>query len=1440
MRIIYLFTGVLLIIFNQGLLSQVNMSSNGSHSQLFDGLPTSGSATWTDNSTIANWYSQRTGTGTTVVADAGTGTGGNLYSYGTGTVAERALGALGSGNATAGSFAHGVLLRNTSGAPITDIKVTYTLEQWRNSAAAAQTITFWYKTSSSPISSLTPNNNTGWTQVSGLSLSSPITGGTAGALDGNASANRVTASSVSIPSLNLSNNDYIMLKWEDPDNTGNDHGLSIDDVSISWTISSSCTPPTTPPSGFSATNIMNTSMNVNWSGNGNGDSVIVVARQGSDVTTNPSNGVFYNSNAAFGSGSQIGTGNYVVYRGTGSSVNVTGLSAGTNYYYRIYSFNGTGNCYLTSSFLSGNASTTTPPPVIAHTGTSGTTGNINQGSVNNILYQIKIDVATTTTILNQVIATTGGTWVNGDITNFKLWFSTDNVFGSDVTISTITNPSPGDISFSSLSQSISAGTTRYLFITCDVAAGATINNTVSAFVDADSDISYNNNPTFSNSSFASANLMTIIGVPELQLEYPIGTNLACSGTIPFGSIVVGQTTSLTFRIKNTGTADLNLTTLPLTIGGTNANQFSITTQPTSPVSAGSFVDVVVQFAPSSTGAKTANISIANNDGDENPCAVNLTGTGTLANDDCSGAIALSVSGSPTCGGTTSGTTVGATNSGIGGILCNSLTGIADDDVWYSFVAASTSHIITVVGSNPLDAVVDLRSGVCNGNNIACADLTGAGGTETLTATSLNVGSTYFVRIYDYYSGSTTQGAFTICITTPPPPFYFRSKASGLWSAASTWEVSTDNINWSDATSAPTSIDLNINIRSPHAVTLNSNVTLDQTTVETGSTLEVSSTLTILDGTGDDLLVYGILKNTDGSFTTTGTISIENGGKYQHNPTSGGGTLPTCSWKTGSICEIIKATADPGTSLNQTYYNFIWNSSNQVATNLNLNSHLKTVNGDLTIQNTGTTGTLRLAGTSSLTLNVLGNLIIETGTRLWGGGGSQNCIMNINGNLTINGTGTFDLMGGSSATSNLNLKGNLNAASTSTLTENTSGAVNFAFIGTSQQTATFGTVGNQIKFEINCSPGVSLGSDLTMLSTQDLKLTLGYLQLNNFNLDMSVSTTTLTGGSSSSFIITNGTGVLKRTVAGSNVSFPIGNSNYNPLILLNSGTSDVFSASVNDAVFSNGTSGTEYTENVVDRTWTLTEKVAGGSNVTATFQWAASDELSGFDRTLCFTGHYNNGWQNGTAGPATGSNPYTRTRTGITSFSPFAVGSFGALPVELVNFNAIANKKQVDLSWTTASEKNNDRFEIERSEDADSFDFIASIKGAGNSFLTNNYSFTDLYPINGISYYRLKQFDFDGEYSYSPIRSVNMVSDLDVNIFPTVTKSEFKLSFGGPLKTDATIDLIAVGSGNIVYSLNIPSETISEMIPVSNIPSGSYFIRINNGQELISKMFIKID
>lgn len=224
--------------------SQVSITTSGSYTQDFNTLLNTGTNNpWTDNTTIANWYCQKSTAGA-VVYDAGTGTSttGKVYSFGSAASSDRALGTLGS--ASFGNGAHGVQLKNNSGSIVNNFQVSYTMEQWRdggNAAAAAQQIRVYYKISSTAISTLNPGVNTGWTEITGLMASSPIFTTTAGALDGNSATNKVTLTNINAPGVVLNNGEYIMLKWEDPNHTGNDHGLSIDDVTISWATSCNTT-----------------------------------------------------------------------------------------------------------------------------------------------------------------------------------------------------------------------------------------------------------------------------------------------------------------------------------------------------------------------------------------------------------------------------------------------------------------------------------------------------------------------------------------------------------------------------------------------------------------------------------------------------------------------------------------------------------------------------------------------------------------------------------------------------------------------------------------------------------------------------------------------------------------------------------------------------------------------------------------------------------------------------------------------------------------------------------------------------------------------------------------------------------------------------------------------------------------------------------------------
>ena len=136
-------------------------------------------------------------------------------------------------------------------------------------------------------------------------------------------------------------------------------------------------------------------------------------------------------------------------------------------------------------------------------------------------------------------------------------------------------------------------------------------------------------------------------------------------------------------------------------------------------------------------------------------------------------------------------------------------------------------------------------------------------------------------------------------------------------------------------------------------------------------------------------------------------------------------------------------------------------------------------------------------------------------------------------------------------------------------------------------------------------------------------------------------------------------------------------------------------------------------------------------------------------------------------------------------SPSRAGTFtlcidnlgSALPITLLSFQAkVLTDTRVELTWETASEINNDYFTIERSLNGTDWEIITIIDGAGNSNTILAYSTLDNSPYNGVSYYRLKQTDFDGQFEYSIIRSVtvNKVYGNEVQIYPNPTNSQITI------------------------------------------------------------------
>lgn len=153
-----------------------------------------------------------------------------------------------------------------------------------------------------------------------------------------------------------------------------------------------CVQPLAQSSVFSNPSKTNTTADISWT-RGDGDSVLVIARQGAAVSATPNTGSAYFDSPVFGSGSQLGTGNFVVYSGSGSSVTITGLTAGTTYHFAVYEYNAPDYCYKANP-LTGNLTTLLTGPPLAGSAASGdticagtTTAMVLSGSSGNIQWQ---------------------------------------------------------------------------------------------------------------------------------------------------------------------------------------------------------------------------------------------------------------------------------------------------------------------------------------------------------------------------------------------------------------------------------------------------------------------------------------------------------------------------------------------------------------------------------------------------------------------------------------------------------------------------------------------------------------------------------------------------------------------------------------------------------------------------------------------------------------------------------------------------------------------------------------------------------------------------------------------------------------------------------------------------------------------------------------------
>jgi hypothetical protein len=248
-------------------------------------------------------------------------------------------------------------------------------------------------------------------------------------------------------------------------------------------------------------------------------------------------------------------------------------------------------------------------------------------------------------------------------------------------------------------------------------------------------------------------------------------------------------------------------------------------------------------------------------------------------------------------------------------------------------------------------------------------------------------------------------------------------------------------------------------------------------------------------------------------------------------------------------------------------------------------------------------------------------------------------------------------------------------------------------------------------------------------------------------------------------------------------------------------------------------------NTVDRFWQVnTTGIDPLANLT--FTWAATENAA-----------------NGNAGPVaqrwvTNSNAWLQPLPGQTNptlqsvlvpnasaFGPWTISANSVLlPIELLEFDAKAiHNAQVKCYWTTASEINNDYFTVEKSKDGINFESIADVDGAGNSNALLNYHHIDKNPFSGLSYYRLKQTDFNGDFSYSKKVPVTIATKASISVYPQLSHGEVYVLMSE--NSIAQKMLVLDAQGRLIKNVAPNVQLGLTKIDLTTEASGVYFIHV---------------
>ena len=721
-------------------------------------------------------------------------------------------------------------------------------------------------------------------------------------------------------------------------------------------------------------------------------------------------------------------------------------------------------------------------------------------------------------------------------------------------------------------------------------------------------------------------------------------------------------------------------------------------------------------------------------------------------------------------------------------------------------AGTPGFNLTVTGSNfKPGAVVSF-----NGQSLATAYKSSTSLVATVPAAAIATAGSYPVVVTN--PGNAASAAMSFLVT-PALVHWTGAAGNSSWFDGRNWnigslpaptdEVVLDHLYMTD--SYTISLDQNVAV-SIKSLRINPGAG-DSIFVLVPATNTVSTALT-LSNTGAGavaLAIYdkGVVTNASGAATGSGatgidilgtdpTLFIYDGGSYRH----------ASSTRHAPVVENLSAVT--GTELG--IFDFRLPSTGSASTSLSLSGRTY---GTLILRNRPNQPATSFTG-SGTTLTIRGNLLLGSGVTF---------------SPTIN--------------NDLRLLGDVRGQGTFQAKETTppSATSQVVLAGTKLQTisGTFQLNGG-IGLAINNPAGVTLATPLSLGGP--LTLTSGRLTTSATSLLTLSPTASIVGGSPTSYV----NGPLARTTnAGAldGLVFTVGSATaYRPLTLTattqNATTYLVTQTEGPAPDFNNLPASTSALPRLTRvsqaRSYTITPiPAANNFSGTITLPFGADDRVNApGDNSFAVGENSGSGWQNiGTSNlslvtpvPANDYASGTLTSGPFTSFGTFALASTSAdkklnpLPVTLTSFTARRRGTAVALSWATASELHNARFEVQRSIDNQLFVSVAAVAGHGTAATTHQYTAFDPAALSGLLYYRLAQVDEDGTTTFSPV--VALAATTSAALYPNPAHD--RLTVPAPAGTPVRVlDLL----GRVVLTLALPP---SGEVSVAALPAGSYVLQ----------------